>query len=127
MDEPANSGHRIVVGIDGSSSSNAALEWAAQQAELTSATIGTVTTWQWPQSYGYPMPIAPDYSPAADGEKVIRETVEEGAKGSPRRSHRNPRCRGPPAQVLVERSEGPHCLLSGAEATASLQACFWDQ
>ncbi len=42
------SGHRIVVGVDGSPSSKAALGWAVRQAELTGATVEAVTAWRYP-------------------------------------------------------------------------------
>ena len=48
MADTASARQRIVVGIDGSNSSVAALEWAAQQAALTAAKIEAITTWQWP-------------------------------------------------------------------------------
>ena len=46
------SAHRIVVGIDGSLSSEAALNWALEQADLTGSTIEAVTTWEWPTAGG---------------------------------------------------------------------------
>jgi len=41
-----NEQHRIVVGVDGSPSSKAALAWAVRQAELTNATVEAVMAWQ---------------------------------------------------------------------------------
>ncbi|MFF9481868.1 universal stress protein [Streptomyces sp. NPDC014733] len=43
---------RIVVGVDGSESSRAALAWAVRQAELTHATVNAVTAWEYPPLYG---------------------------------------------------------------------------
>ena len=40
--------HRIVVGIDGSGSSAATLDWAAQQAALTQSALDVLITWEWP-------------------------------------------------------------------------------
>lgn len=40
--------HRIVVGVDGSASSQAALSWALRQAELTGATVEAVIVWHYP-------------------------------------------------------------------------------
>src|ERR1035441_7636168 len=39
---------RIVVGVDGSPASVAALRWAVRQAELTGATVEAVTAWHYP-------------------------------------------------------------------------------
>ena len=38
----------IVVGVDGSPSSQRAVRWAAQQAKLTGATLRAVSSWRWP-------------------------------------------------------------------------------
>ena len=39
---------RVVVGVDGSESSLAALRWAVRQAELTGAPLEIVSAWEWP-------------------------------------------------------------------------------
>ncbi len=51
--QPADDTARIVVGVDGSDSSKAALEWAVRQAALTGATVDAVAAWQIPSSYGW--------------------------------------------------------------------------
>ena len=52
-----NIGNRqgIVVGIDGSDHSKAALAWAAQQAILTGSELKVVVAWEY-LTYGYPVP-----------------------------------------------------------------------
>jgi nucleotide-binding universal stress UspA family protein len=42
----------VVVGVDGSEGSKAALRWAARQAELTGAPLRAVFAWQFPNDYG---------------------------------------------------------------------------
>jgi hypothetical protein len=44
---------RIVVGIDGSTSSGATLAWAANQAKLTGSNLKVLSTWEGPASYGW--------------------------------------------------------------------------
>ena len=39
---------KIVVGVDGSPSSRAALRWAVKQAVLTGETVDAVTAWRFP-------------------------------------------------------------------------------
>ena len=43
---------RIVVGVDGSGSSKAALRWAIRQAKLTESSVDAVTAWRYPAAYG---------------------------------------------------------------------------
>jgi nucleotide-binding universal stress UspA family protein len=68
---------RIVVGVDGSSSSAKALRWAVGQAKLTGADIEAVTVWSYPADYG----LAPINDGAADFEgdagKVLFEALAE--------------------------------------------------
>ena len=42
---------RIVVGIDGSGQSRAALRWALRQARLTGAVVDMVAVWRYPVAY----------------------------------------------------------------------------
>jgi nucleotide-binding universal stress UspA family protein len=64
--EPDRSG--IVAGIDGSSSSLAALEWAARQADLTGSALLVVAAWRLPSTVieGHPGPVLVDASRDAD-------------------------------------------------------------
>jgi len=64
-DTDASPSHRIVIGIDGSACSIAALNWAARQAELTGAVLELVTTWRWPNTYGVQVVVPSDYDPGA--------------------------------------------------------------
>ena len=45
---------KIVVGVDGSPSSRAALRWAVKQAVLTGETADAVTAWRFPMVIGSP-------------------------------------------------------------------------
>src|SRR5258707_7621102 len=68
--------HRIVVGVDGSQSSLAALRWAVRQAELTGAPLEIVSAWEWPVSYlGWVTPVPPDYDPADEARRQLDKAV----------------------------------------------------
>lgn len=103
----------IVVGVDGSPSSLAALEWAARQARLTGAPLQAVTTWEWPRSYGYPMPLATDFDPAADATKVLEEALAPVRSRHPDLQLETAVVEGPAAHVLVERSAESALLVIG--------------
>ena len=64
--------HRIVVGVDGSDPSKAALAWAIRQGGLTGATVEAVIAWEFPVNYGTPAPLTP---PRTDFEEAAREVI----------------------------------------------------
>ncbi len=103
----------IVVGVDGSDPSFNALEWAARQAELTGAEVQAVTAWQWPASYGEPMPIAPGYDPEADATGVLDEAIARLRRAHPSVVIRPRVIEGSAAQVLVEASRRAGLLVVG--------------
>jgi len=81
MPAPQNTAPRIVVGVDGSPPSVAALRWATRQAELTGSTLDAVITWEFPVvggTFGW-APTAPfddtDYSELA--VKTLSAAVAE--------------------------------------------------
>lgn len=67
---------RIVVGVDGSPSSQAAFRWAVRQAQLTGGEVQAVTAWHLPVAYGYPMPVAP-LTDARDIAKRVQQTATD--------------------------------------------------
>lgn len=107
--------HRIVVGIDGSRSSVAALKWAARQAELTGCTLEAVTTWDWPAAFGVAFSYVPsDYSPSDDARKILDDALEGVRREHSGLSIRATVVEGHPAPVLVEASRGADLLVVGS-------------
>lgn len=105
---------RIVVGVDGSESSNEALEWAARQAELTGSEIEAITAWQFPMSYGYPMPIPPDFDAKADATTVVEKAVGELRAAHPGVEIHTSVIEGHAAEVLLDASNGAALLVVGS-------------
>jgi nucleotide-binding universal stress UspA family protein len=104
---------RIVVGIDGSPSSIAALQWAANQAKLTGAALEVLMTWEWPTSYGWS--IVPDgYDPAQDCEKALHEAVAPIRESDPGLSITTTVLEGHPAPILVKASRGADLVVVGS-------------
>ena len=105
--------HRIVVGVDGSAPSKAALAWAVSQAKLTGAVAEVVTAWEFPATYGYPM-TAFEVSWEDLARQVAREAIAEvAAKTEPVQII----CQileGSAAQVLVKESAGADLLVVGS-------------
>ena len=105
---------RVVVGVDGSSASLAALEWAAAYAELTGARVEAVSAWQWPSGYGWPLPLPEGFDPAGDALRLLDQSL-----GGVERDHPSievvPRVvEGHPAETLVETSQGADLLVVGS-------------
>jgi len=105
---------RIVVGIDISPASMAALEWAAHQAELTGATLEVLMTWEWPTSYGWSLPVPSGYDPEQDAAKVLDQALAPLRKEHPRITVQSAVLEGHPAPLLVKASHGADLLVVGS-------------
>jgi nucleotide-binding universal stress UspA family protein len=109
----------IVVGVDGSHGSRAALAWALTQARLTGAAVEAVAAWQQPATYGYSYGAIPFPSPgegiAVTTEKILAETVADvvGTAAQPV-DIRMKVAHGPAAQVLLEAAAGAELLVVGS-------------
>jgi nucleotide-binding universal stress UspA family protein len=114
MTTQPDTGHRIVVGVDGSEASVAAVAWAARQAELTGAVLEVVMTWEWPTSYGWSLPIPSGYDPAAESEKLLAGILEPVRKDHPGITLQPTILEGHPAPLLVEASTGADLLVVGS-------------
>jgi nucleotide-binding universal stress UspA family protein len=109
--------HRIIVGVDGSPSSKAALAWAVQQAELTGGTVEAVIAWQ------YPLAFATSYAPigslsdtdfAATAEKLLGQAINETVdSSSPVKVSATAR-HGNAAQLLLDAARGADLLVVGS-------------
>lgn len=109
---------RIVVGVDGSPASKAALAWAVEQAELTGASVEAVIAWHYPIMVGG-MPFAPiGVVESADfGEfatKVLTDVI--GATVDPDGPVKVSSVvrEGNAAQVLLEAAKGAELLVVGS-------------
>lgn len=109
-----SNGGRIVVGIDGSQSSRAALRWAADQAARTGGSLEIMTAWAWPNSYGWVVPIPEGYDPKADAERLLASAAAEVRQDHPGLETRTSVLQGHPAPALVDASRGAALLVVGS-------------
>ena len=100
---------RIVVGVDGSVPSKAALAWAIRQAKLTGAIVEAVTAWE----YGYPAESG-GVDLVAQAEQVAIGAIAELAEDA--RSVRIiPQVlEGNAAEILANESAGAELLVVGS-------------
>jgi len=118
MSTPSGTGHRIVVGVDGSQAAREALAWAVRQAELTGASIDAVIAWHNPVVIGG-MPYGPlavleesDFGrfAAITLDNSIRAVVGADSAVSLRPVIQE----GNAAQVLVDAADGADLLVVGS-------------
>ena len=111
-DEPFPA-RRIVVGVDGSEDSKNALRWAARIAGGEGATIDAVTAWQFPNYFGWDR-LVTGYSPKADMDKLLTDTVDDVFGPDRPRGMRLHTFEGDPARMLLHVSEGAVMIVVGS-------------
>ncbi|MBV9379960.1 MAG: universal stress protein [Streptosporangiaceae bacterium] len=115
---------RIVVGVDGSAESAAALRWACREACLRGAEVHAVHAWEAPchsvASYAVPAQ-APPPSAEAPGPESLRGLVPDDAVGIRIRTEV---AEGLAARVLLDRCAGADMLVLGSagDTPGSLRA-----
>jgi nucleotide-binding universal stress UspA family protein len=115
---PGNTVRSIVVGVDGSPSSDEALRWAVRQAELTGDVVKAVIAWHYPIAvggYGWaPVVMDDGIDMQAISEKVLAEAVGKAAPpGSAARIEQHV-IEGYPPQALIDASAGADLLVVGS-------------
>lgn len=112
MSEARTDRRRIVVGVDGSEPSKAALRWAQRLAAPEHADIEVIGAWAWPSALG--LATAPiEYSPGADIEKALTAAVDE-VFGPDRPVDTTVRAvQGAAAHVLIEASRDAVMVIVG--------------
>jgi nucleotide-binding universal stress UspA family protein len=110
--------HRIVVGVDGTASSKAALGWAVQRAKLTDATVEAVIAWHYPTAFGG-APFGPigsvmdtDFAGTAAGvlSEAISDTVDPANPVKVSSAVRE----GIASQILLDAADGAEMLVVGS-------------
>ncbi len=105
---------RIVVGVDGSDSSKAALRWALNQAKLTGGSVDAVTAWYYPPMYGW-APVA-DRMPDLEGDAkmALTKALAEVSGLEPEVPVRPLVAEGHAAEVLLRVAKGADLLVVGS-------------
>ncbi len=108
--------HRIVVGVDGSDSSQEALRWAVGQAKATGATVDACTAWEYPQFYGsmgWSFPDGTDVELASAARQVLDGAVARATRPGEHDAVHTSVAYGTPAQVLLNAAKGARLLVVG--------------
>jgi nucleotide-binding universal stress UspA family protein len=108
---PSGAG-RIVVGVDGSAASAAALRWAIRQSKLTGTGLDAVISWTIPAAAAETGALPDNYNPARDAEQTLVEAV--GPERSADLDLRTIEIEGAPGPGLVDYSEHAELLVIGS-------------
>ncbi len=103
----------VVVGIDGSDASLAALRQATTIAEALNAPLRVVTTWYIPKMLegGFAMD---GWSPEHDAQEILSDSLEKAFHGNPPPHLTSDVIEGPPARVLLDESSRAQMLVVGS-------------
>lgn len=104
---------RIVVGMDGSPSSMAALRWALKQARATGAEVDAVHAWVYPISWGTPVALLPGEDIAAEAGTALAAALDRAAADDSGVTVRRRVVLGDPATVLLDEAKHADLLVVG--------------
>lgn len=104
---------RIVVGVDGSEHSKAALRWAIKQATLTGSSLDAVMAWRYPASYGLAI-VAGDVDLEGEAKKGLAEALSQVGDEVSGVTVRQLVGEGPPAEVLLSVAKDADLLVVGS-------------
>ena len=116
MTDAGSAGSSVVVGIDGSAGSRAALKWAARYAAATGATIRAVNAFHYPSAGPLPAGIEPkviDDAVRADRQSTLDAVVTDVFGSADPDGVTTVVAYGHPAPVLVEESAAADLLVVG--------------
>jgi nucleotide-binding universal stress UspA family protein len=104
---------KIVVGVDGSPSSEHALLWAARQAQLMAAELHAVIAWNFPSTYGW-TPVVEDIDWAESARSVLEQAVDNAlGRGDAEKVHQHV-VDGHPAPALLDAATDADLLVVGS-------------
>ncbi len=116
--EPGSGGHsapRVVVGVDGSEASSAALVWAAEEARLRGCTLEVVNAWGLP-SLSYTAYLPPDAfeDAAATAAAGLEEQIVKVLGTVPGVAVVRTVREGPPTRVILDAARGADLVVVGS-------------
>lgn len=114
---------RIVVGVDGSPASVAALRWAARQAELTGSSLEATISWEHPVYYGNEVLYDEQFDWAGLARSALARAVTEAGTDEAA-AFRAFVVEGHPAAVLVDASAGADLLVVGSRGHGGFTGLF---
>ncbi|MDA8270761.1 MAG: universal stress protein [Actinomycetota bacterium] len=113
--------NKIIVGVDGSPSSNAPLEWAAQEAEIRGSTLELIHAWNYP-NLGYEGYVAVLEDFEKDASALLNEVVASVRKNYPNLKLVSSPIQGPTAQTIMDRAKEADMVVVGSRGRGGFSA-----
>jgi nucleotide-binding universal stress UspA family protein len=110
---------RIVVGVDSSRGSSAALDWAVDEARRRGARLHVVSAWELPTAIGAPIPLPTGFAPAALAHAAAEEEVRASLAEAGDVDVEITVIEGHPRTVLLEAAKGALLLVVGRRGRSS--------
>jgi len=104
---------RIVVGVDGSDRSKAALRWAVRQAELTGSSVDAVIAWQYPSTFGWAA-AGSGFDFEGDARKILARALSDVCGDHHQAKIHMRVLEGPAAEALLDTATGADLLVVGS-------------
>ncbi|MFK4145352.1 universal stress protein [Streptomyces sp. NPDC004065] len=112
--QPSEPRRRVVVGVDGSPSSYAALRWAADYARLIGGVVEAIHAWDTPSDVGWTGPaIDPEFDLEQARERFAEELRAVFGEEHPAELVEH-LVEGDPSEVLIRASEGAEVVVVGS-------------
>ncbi|MFJ6775931.1 universal stress protein [Kitasatospora sp. NPDC091257] len=109
-----DSAPRVVVGVDGSPSSYAALRWAARHATLIGGVVDAVGAWEPPSHFGWSAPVVDSTFDRELAERRFAEELHTVLGEDSRVRVRQTMVMGDPSDVLLDAARGAELLVVGS-------------
>lgn len=125
MTSEGNGKHLVVVGVDGSAESVAALKWATHYAEATGSTVQALLAWHYPTAAGQPpVGVAPE-SVRSESEHLMAEALGEAVSqvttAYPGARIEAKTVYGHPAESLIDASKEAALLVVGSKGHSAFR------
>ncbi|MEU6665920.1 universal stress protein [Streptomyces sp. NPDC046727] len=105
---------RVIVGIDGSAASYAALRWAVRYAGLVGGVVDAVAVWELPGLYGWSAPAVDMDVDEDETRQRMRKELTDVLGADAAGSVRTHVVHGNPADVLLRAAEGAEAVVVGS-------------
>jgi nucleotide-binding universal stress UspA family protein len=119
--DPQSGPGRIVVGVDGSASSEAALRWALGQARLTGQPVDAVTSWSIPVTFGEAAGALMGIDWQGEATRTLESTVAKAVDPPDADRVSQRAVQGHPAQVLLDAAADAALLVVGSRGLGGVR------